>query len=182
MPELWDNIKQIDKTVLKLNSINQWMPAIKKQWPFVKDYYEKITDSERRSAEKYFTSLLLASQKTESTRTRKTYEQRIEELKKSKDALYIEKIRQYLQNELIKLQQSSLFTDMELNRVSRIKEIETNIKELISTKTDYLIAILEQEMDRNLSTVIPRRYKVGYFDVQPLGVELIINKSLLTED
>ena len=181
LPEIWNNIHSLVTEQLSGSAIKEWMPKIKQQWPIVEEYFENILKTQKKSLEKDFAKQLSSAQKKETERTKKSYQQRLEELRMRKDAVYVDRIRKDLSAERLNLQQAKLFTEQELDRIDRLREIEANLDQLVGAKSDYLQGVLEQEMNRILESVLPRRYSIGYFDMQPLGVEVIINSKYLGE-
>lgn len=182
LPELWNSVHLLPSAPLAVKALSEWMPKVKQQWIDIENHLSELLKQNKKSFEKDFTKQLASAQKRELDRTKKSYLQRIEELKKRKDAVYIDRVRKNLTIEKNSLQQSRIFSDMELDRIDRLKEIEANLDQLIGAKSDYLQGVLEQEMERILNKVIPKRYTIGYFEMQPLGVEVIINSAYAGEE
>ncbi|MFH0988481.1 MAG: hypothetical protein V1799_00515 [bacterium] len=179
LPEIWARVENATMLPLEANALQEWLPRIKKQWTLITEHFTAEMTGQRKSIQKELESQLGRLRKSEETRIRKSYQQRLEELKHRTEADYVLKHRNQLIKERMELQQATLFAYTERERAERIREIEANLESLIGTKVEYLQSVLNQEMERTLNVVIPKRFAIGYLDVQPLGVEVLLNKNLL---
>ena len=177
--EIWSQIHALPVYSLSPLVLQEWMPKITSQWTVVEEYLLDLLKTKKKTFLKDITKQLASSEKKDNERTKKSYQQRLEELKKRKEAVYIDRIRKELSQEQQSLQQVKLFAELERDRINRLKEIEANLDQLVGAKSDYLQGVLELEMNRLLDIVIPRRYAIGYFEMQPLGVEVILNSNIL---
>jgi SNF2 family DNA or RNA helicase len=178
LPDIWARVENSTVLPMETKSLQEWMPRIKKQWTVLQDHFNSEMAEKRKKLRKEFEAQLSKVHKTEEARVKKSYQQRLEELKHRTEADYVSRQRNQMNKERIELQQATLFAHTERERADRLREIDANLEKLIGTKVEYLQSVLKQEMERTLNLVIPKRFSIGYLDLQPLGVEVLLNKNL----
>jgi len=178
IPELWTKIRDMNGEPLGQTDLQEWLPKIRKQWTSIEEYLAANLRDHKKGLAKDFEVRIAKYRKAEESRTKKSYQQRLDELKRRTETDYITRLRGELNRERNELQQATLFADIERDRADRLREIEANLENIIGSKVEYLQSVLQQEMDRTLNVVIPKRYTIGYLELQPLGVEILLNKTL----
>lgn len=154
------------------------MPDIKSNWFKIEEHLKSETQLLKSETQKRFSDFLKSRLASEIENTRKRYDQRIKELARRRDTEYIERMRKQLVFEKQSLQQQTLFRESENERLKKIEEIEKNLEQLMTSKTGYISAVIENEKKKLLETIIPKRFSIGWLEVQPLGIEVIIDTKI----
>ena len=129
---------------------------------------------------KSFNEKLSLGIKSETERTKKIYDERLSELKEKKSSKYMEKLKNQLLLEKQKLQQGTLFKEMNKEKLDKVRQLEINLEKIQTEKITYLENILKDEKEKILNKVLPKRFKLNYFDVYPLGIEIILNEKIVS--
>ncbi|MBU1098116.1 MAG: DISARM system SNF2-like helicase DrmD [Bacteroidetes bacterium] len=177
--QLWQNIKSQPKNILTSKELNNWLPVIKNRWLELEDNFKTRIKELKLSFSSDFESSLKQGLESALKDNEKVYNDRLEELKKKKSSGYLDKLKKQLDVEKQKLEQQSLFEDVNKQKLNRIRELEINLEKHQTNKIQYLQQVLMSEKTKIINNILPKRFTINHFDVYPLGIEILINNKLL---
>lgn len=179
---LFVSVVNMDAEKLPKQSLNEWIPKIRTQWLQIEHNLNEIISQFKNDIESKFSDELKSNLDTQIELTKKSYDERIKELKKKKEPKFIEKLRKEFAAEKLKLNQEILFEDMKREKIKKIEEMEQNLERHRDERLAKLQKNIEDEKERMLNKILPARYKLNYLEVIPLGVEICLNSKLFGEN
>jgi len=179
--ELWRVVKSIEKTALTSTQLSQWLPKVKDQWLELEPMLRQLLSKEKSRIKGEFQTLLEQNLPAQLEIQRKTYSERLAELKDKRSTRFIERLRGQLQEQREKLSAPSLFQHYNVRQLQIVRELELNLEQIQNESIQYLESILQQEKERLINKVIPRRYHLNHCDIYPLGVEFLLDKKILEQ-
>ncbi|HNS17348.1 MAG TPA: DISARM system SNF2-like helicase DrmD [Bacteroidales bacterium] len=177
--ELWNNLKSNQGLELRSDQLSDWLPQIKNLWINAENDIKSYLENRGNEIKKDFEKKLQQNLETVKKDTSKLYDERLKELKERRGAKYLIKLKGQIEQEKLKLQQQVLFEDFNWARLDKIREMEIDLEKIISDRVQYLEQIIQSEKDKMIKIVIPRKYKMQFFKLYPLGIEFLLNSNLM---
>ena len=113
---------------------------------------------------------LAKSQEVEGFKHRKKY------LRSQKGVNALKKLRKQIEDQETRLMQRSLFVEEDDARERQLREIRWQLDEH-EKRIDSMLDYVQREERRMLEHIIPKRYSLAHFDLQPVAVKIILGKS-----
>ena len=171
---LWNEIKSLPKEPLSDLELNRFAPTIKDNWVHFEEHLESHMNSLKAEYETEFASRMNERLKHELDQERTRFELQLKELNKRNQSTWRDRQRKELEKRKALAQQTEFFDEDKAIEDKRLEELSW---QLDSIHTEQMKNILENEKNRILKEVLPRRYALANIDLYPLGVELIVREN-----
>lgn len=170
---LWQQVIHLPRRRLTTDELNQWQRKLKDLWL---DHESDMNDyiSQRR-AELIEESVnnLRDRLEHELTTEKNNFDNRINEIRKSRYAREQDRLKKAIERQYQLLQQVSLFDFVESEERQKLRELEMQ-QDLINSNSELMLQLLEHEKKRVLESIIPKRFSLANLDLQPLAVEYVV--------
>ncbi len=178
-PELWRTIKGHEKSKLTSAQLTTWFNKIKNLWITSENSVTELLAEKSKELQSSMITQLKALLTSEKKAAKELYENRINELREKRKGKFIEKLKKQIETERTKLLQQTIFEDVTKERKDKLRALEIDLEKVITERVAYLENIITSDKTKMLEMVIPKKYKLAYFNLYPVGVEFILNSNLL---
>lgn len=176
---IWDKININERQNLQPAQLKKIYPLLQENWINIEDQLKEKIGSYRDSQKALLEESLNKMCGEGSLKAKKNYEERLSELKSQKDSRYIKRIKSDIDLLKKELSESSLFEEINKQKIDDLKSLEINLEKFVNENIAYLENVLTNEKDRFLNRVLPMRYKLKNYDIHSIGIEYLVNKSML---
>jgi hypothetical protein len=168
---LRDRVAEAARSALSQAELDTWLKRLRELWlshqDSLADHLRKLQASQQAD----FTKKMKAAYQEAERNQKAVFAERLEEIKKRSASKYIQKLLQQQADQEHRLKQGFLFAEIQAAEQRRLDEIR---EQLAISHFEQMRHLIEQERDRVLKLVLPKRYELASVQVYPLAVEYLV--------
>ena len=179
--ELWAEISHQPREELTNEELNRWQSIIYDCWLAAREQLEAKLESLQIDLETSFRSHFSRALKEQKALEIDVFNRRIKELELEKNSRTLEKLR----NELIRAEeqaaQLTLIEEINQEKMEKVRQLQIALSDAEWERQQSMVQILrkrlEDERERVIERVLPKRLTIASVDVRPVAVEIIVKRT-----
>ncbi|MCY3019547.1 MAG: DISARM system SNF2-like helicase DrmD [Planctomycetota bacterium] len=168
---LRDRVAEAARSALPQAELDSWLKRLRELWLSHQDNLADHLKKLQASQQADFTKKMKAAYQEAERNQKAVFAERLEEIKKRSASKYIQKLLQQQADQEHRLKQGFLFAEIQAAEQRRLDEIR---EQLAISHFEQMKHLIEQERDRVLKLVLPKRYELASVQVYPLAVEYLV--------
>ncbi len=176
-PELWQELKSMQRTMLSDEELKVHIPRIRDWWASHEGQIRALAKGKRDKYRQEFEQLMHRRLQVEQKQERAMFNERLKELERQKQPHYLLRLRQEIEKQRTKLLQPALIPEIRQEQLVSEQQLREMEWQLEHNYIDRMKNLVLEEQERIVKSVLPRRYALATVDVQPLAVEYIVRGS-----